>query len=678
MKSGKNLSPSMRKECEDFTIRRIFFATVTPLRFNGSIPVAPSEIHRDIFMPLLSLQNVSLGFGGPLLLDGVDLSIEPGERVCLVGRNGTGKSTILKLITGDVSPESGKIVFQQGLRVARLAQEVPQHVRGTVFDVVASGVGEQGALLAEYHHASGRLARDHSDERMAELEDVQHRLETAGGWELNRMAETVLMRLGLPADHEFGSLSGGLKRRVLLAKALSGNPDLLLLDEPTNHLDIDAIAWLEEFLFEFRGALLFVTHDRTLLRKLATRIVDLDRGRLTSWPGNYDTYLERKQAALDAESAENVRFDKRLLAEEVWIRQGIKARRTRNEGRVRALMELRKDRAARKERTGSAMMRIEEADRTGKLVLEAKDVGFAYGTQMIVSGFSTTILRSDKVGIVGRNGSGKTTLLKLLLGELAPQNGTVKRGTNLEVVYLDQLRAVLDDEKTVMDNVANGSDYVTVGGANRHVIGYLQDFLFSPDRARSPVKVLSGGERNRLLLARLFAKPSNVLVLDEPTNDLDLETLELLEELVMDYSGTVLVVSHDRSFLNNVATSTLVFEDKAKVNEYVGGYDDWMRQRRLAAPVEKEKPATRQEKPRTPKEKPRKLSFKEQKELDALPQRIEELEAEQHRLHGDMADPKFYRESGSSVSSVKARLEVLEKELAEAYKRWEELEALRV
>ncbi len=628
-------------------------------------------------MPLLSLQNIFLGFGGPLLLEGVDLSIEPGERVCLVGRNGTGKSTILRLITGDVKPEGGKIVFQQGLRVARLTQEVPQDIRGSVFDVVAGGMGEQGKLLAEYHHVSSRLSRNHTGKLLAELEDVQHRLETAGGWELNQQVETVLTRLGLPADEEFSSLSGGLKRRVLLAQALAGEPDLLLLDEPTNHLDIDAIAWLEEFLPGFRGAVLFVTHDRMLIRKLATRIVDLDRGRLTSWPGNYDTYLERKQSAIDAEAAENARFDKKLAAEEAWIRQGIKARRTRNEGRVRALMELRKERAVRRERTGSAALRIEEAERTGKLVLEARNVSFGYGAVQVVSGFSTTILRGDKVGIIGKNGSGKTTLLKLLLGELRPQQGEVKRGTNLEVVYLDQLRAVLDDEKTVMDNTANGSDYVTINGKNRHVIGYLQDFLFPPDRARSPVKVLSGGERNRLLLAKLFAKSSNVMVLDEPTNDLDLETLELLEELVMDYSGTVLVVSHDRALLNNVATSALVFEGDGRVNEYVGGYDDWLRQRKEIAPAEKEKPAAKREKPRTQKEKPRKLSFKEQRELETLPQRIEELEDEQQRLHGDMADPDFYRSSGDKVASVKARLDELEKELSAAYARWEELEAMK-
>ena len=626
-------------------------------------------------MALVNLQDIKVSFGGPLLLESVDLSIDRGERVCLVGRNGTGKSTIMRLITGEVKPDGGRIVYQQGVRITLLTQEVPHALFGSVFDVVSSAFGEEGKLLAAYHHVSARLAHDHSEQLMAELEDVQHKFESAGGWQMQQRVEEILTRLQLPGDAEFSELSGGLKRRVLLARALAGGPDLLLLDEPTNHLDIDSIAWLEEFLLSFGGTLLFVTHDRALLQKLATRIVDLDRGRLTSWPGSYQAYLELKQASLDAEAVESAKFDKKLAAEEVWIRQGVKARRTRNEGRVRALKELRRIRSERREVTGTVRMQTQEAERTGKLVIEASKVNHAYGGRPVIRDFSTTIIRGDKVGIIGPNGSGKTTLLKVLLGELKPQGGRVKHGTNLEVAYLDQHREQLNDEKTVQDNVANDSDYVTINGNRRHVIGYLQDFLFSPERARNPVKVLSGGERNRLLLARLFAKPSNVLVLDEPTNDLDIETLDLLEELLMEYPGTVLLVSHDRTFLNNVVTSSIVFEGEGRVKEYVGGYDDWLRQRgrKEEAPVRKEE----KKELRPQKEKPRKLTFKEQKEFETLPQKIEALEAEQQQILASMADPNFYRESGDKVSEYKARLEVLEKELAGAYKRWGELDAAK-
>ncbi len=634
---------------------------------------------RKVIMPLISLQQVSVGFGGPLLLEGIDLAIEPGERVCLVGRNGTGKSTIMRVITGEIKPDSGMVVFQQGLRTALLTQEVPVNIRGSVFDVVAGAFGEQGNLLADYHHVSAKLAHDHSEKLMAELEDVQHRFEAAGGWQMQQKVDEILTRLQLPEDAEFSELSGGLKRRVLLAKALAGQPDLLLLDEPTNHLDIVSIAWLEEFLLSYGGTLLFVTHDRALLQKLATRIIDLDRGRLTSWPGSYRSYLELKQAALDAEATENAKFDKKLAAEEVWIRQGVKARRTRNEGRVRALQELRRIRSERREKIGGATIQVQEAERTGKLVIQAENVSYGYAGKQVRGDLSTTIIRGDKIGIIGPNGSGKTTLLKLLLGDLAPQQGKIKRGTNIEVAYLDQHRAQLDDEKTVQENVAYGSDYVTINGNNRHVIGYLQDFLFAPARARSPVKVLSGGERNRLLLAKLFTKPSNVLVLDEPTNDLDIETLDLLEELLMEYQGTVLLVSHDRAFINNVVTSTLVLEGEGRVSEYVGGYDDWLRQSKRKRD---EQPAAvkaeeKKEPPRSSTAKQRKLSFKEQKELDELPKRIGALEEEQRKLHATMADPTFYRESGNKVASTTTRLENVEKELAEAYKRWEELEAVK-
>ena len=630
-------------------------------------------------MALVSLQGVNVSFGGPLLLNGVDLSIDRGERVCLVGRNGTGKSTIMRLITEEVRPDGGKIVFQQNVRIALLAQEVPQKLIGSVFDVVSGAFGEQGKLLAQYHHVSASLAHDHSEKLMAELEDVQHKFEAAGGWHMQQRVEEILTRLKLSEDAEFSELSGGLKRRVLLAKALASAPDLLLLDEPTNHLDIDAISWLEEFLLTFGGTILFVTHDRALLQKLATRIVDLDRGRLTSWPGNHQTYLELKQATLDAEAVENAKFDKKLAAEEVWIRQGVKARRTRNEGRVRALKELRTIRSQRRELTGAARMQMQEAERTGKLVIEATNVSLSYDNHTVICDFSTTIIRGDKIGIIGPNGSGKTTLLKILLNELKPQKGKVKHGTNLAVAYLDQHRAQLDDEKSVQDNVAYGSDHVTVNGNRRHVIGYLQDFLFAPARARSPVKVLSGGERNRLLLAKIFTQPSNVLVLDEPTNDLDLETLDLLEELLMDYPGTILLVSHDREFINNVVTSTLVLEGEGRVNEYVGGYDDWLRQsrRKSEASVVSVKPEEQKAVPNQQKERPRKLTFKEQKELDALPKCIEALDAEQQQIMATMADPTFYLGSGKKVAETNARLEAIEKELSEVYKRWEELEALK-
>ncbi len=612
------------------------------------------------------------------MLEGVDLSIDRGERVCLVGRNGTGKSTIMRLITGEMKPDGGKIVCQQGVRITLLTQEVPQALFGSVFDIVASAFGEQGQLLAAYHHVSCKLAHDHSEKLMAELEDVQHKFESAGGWQMQQRVEEILTRLQLPEDADFSKLSGGLKRRVLLGKALAGQPDLLLLDEPTNHLDIDSISWLEEFLFSFGGTLLFVTHDRALLQKLATRIVDLDRGRLTSWPGSYQAYLELKQAALDAEAVENAKFDKKLATEEAWIRQGVKARRTRNEGRVRALKELRRTRSERREVTGAARMQMQDAERSGKLVIEAQDVSYGYNDRPIIRDFSTTIIRGDKVGIIGPNGSGKTTLLKILLGDLKPQKGTLRFGKNLEVAYLDQHRAQLDDEKTVQDNVANGSDHVTINGNRRHVIGYLQDFLFAPARSRSPVKVLSGGERNRLLLAKLFTKPSNVLVLDEPTNDLDIETLDLLEELLMDYPGTVLLVSHDRAFINNVVTSTLALEGDGKVNDYVGGYDDWLRQSQKkieasAVPVKiEEKKALGPQ-----KEKSRRLTFKEQKELETIPKRIEHLEKEQQQIIAVMADPAFYRESGHMVTETKARLDAVEKELVESYARWEDLETLR-
>ena len=625
-------------------------------------------------MALLGLKDIKVAFGGPELISGVSLQIERKERVCLVGRNGAGKSTLMKIISGEITPDAGEVISGQGLRIASLDQEVPQNLSSTVFEIVASGLGDMVDLLQEYHTVSHSLSNGEAG-AIEELERIQHRIELAGGWQIQQRVDTILSRLGLDPDAEAAELSGGYKRRVLLAKALVNEPDLLLLDEPTNHLDIASIGWLEEMLLDYSGSILFITHDRKFLQNLATRIIELDRGRLTDWPCDYKTYLVRRQAELDAETTHNALFDKKLSKEEAWIRQGIKARRTRNEGRVTALKEMRKQRSARRTRTGSAKMVMNEAERSGKLVLEAEGIGCSYEGRDLFRNFSTTILRGDKIGIIGPNGSGKTTLLKMLLGLMEPHSGTVRMGTRIKAVYFDQHREQLSDDMSVMDNVAEGSGHVTVNGKSRHVIGYLEDFLFPPERARSPVKVLSGGERNRLLLARLFTKPSNVLVMDEPTNDLDTDTLELLEELLMQYDGTVLLVSHDRAFLNNIATSTMVFEGDGELNEYVGGYDDWLRQRRPEAPAQAEKAAKpKRQKPR--QERPRTLTFKENKELEALPLQLETLEAERDKLFEVLASPEFYQDEGGRVAETKTRLAELEKKIAESYERWEFLEAI--
>jgi ATP-binding cassette subfamily F protein uup len=630
-------------------------------------------------MPLLALRDVSLGFRGPPVLDEVNLTLDPGERVCLLGRNGSGKTSLLRLIQGEVEPDRGEIARQQGLVTAMLPQEVPQGLRGPVFDEVARGLGPRAALLAEYHDMAGRLAAagaEGDEELHARLDRIQHALEIDGGWGLRQEVETILSRMALPPDAELAVLSAGMKRRVLLAKALVSSPDLLLLDEPTNHLDIDAIRWLEEFLLRYGKAILFVTHDRMLLRRLATRILDLDRGVLTSWSCDYETYLRRREASLEAEAQQRAAFDKKLAKEEVWIRTGIQARRTRNEGRVRALEKLRETRAARREQPGEVRMDIQEAERSGRLVIEAKHVTFAYNDRPIIRDLSTTIMRGDRVGLIGPNGSGKTTLLGLLLGQLPPESGTIRHGTNLEVAYFDQLHAQLDDAKSVRENVRDGSAWVTINGRRRHLIGYLDDFLFTAEQAAGPVARLSGGERNRLLLARLFTKPSNVLVMDEPTNDLDVETLELLEDLLIDYPGTLLLVSHDREFLNNVVASTLVLEGEGRVKEYAGGYDDWLRQR-PAEPARAEPVAVKAAPARPPKERLRRLTYKEQCELAALPERIEALEAELGELHRTMADPAFYRRAPAEIVKAKTRLESLQSDVAAAYLRWESLEAVR-
>jgi ATP-binding cassette subfamily F protein uup len=589
-------------------------------------------------MALLSLREISLAFGGPKLLDHVDWAIERGERVCLLGRNGEGKSTLLRLLLGELRPDEGAVIRQQGLRVARLPQDVPQDRTGTVADEVAEGLADEGLVASA------------SDYRV----------------------EAIIDRLGLEPGTPFEALSSGMKRRVLLGKALVGEPDVLLLDEPTNHLDIDSIRWLEGFLIRFSGALLFVTHDRMFLGKLATRIVELDRGKLYDWACDYPTFLKRKEELLAGEERQNALFDKRLAQEEVWIRKGIQARRTRNEGRVRALKAMRDARKLRRERQGTARIQLQEAERSGALVVEAKGVGFSYEGRPIIRDLDATIMRGDKVGIIGPNGAGKTTLIRLLLGQLTPQAGTVRQGTNLEVAYFDQLKDTLDEDKTVQQNVSE-YDTIPINGQPRHVIGYLQDFLFPPERSRSLVKFLSGGERSRLLLAKLFTRPSNVLVLDEPTNDLDVETLELLESLLVEYQGTVLLVSHDRAFLNDVATSTLAIEPDGTVGEYDGGYDDYLRQKPAAVEAAIDEP----KRPAKPaRESARKLSFKERKELDGLPARIEKLEKAISDLHEAMADPAFYRKDRDEIAEANARLAAAEAELSTVFERWEELEAL--
>lgn len=628
-------------------------------------------------MALITLQNISLSFGGLPVLDKINMQIEAGERVCLVGRNGEGKSSLMRLIAGEQPPDSGRIIKQQGVKIARLDQEVAATLDGTVYSVVSGGVGEFMALLDRHHTIINRLAEDHSESVLAELADVEHEMETAGVWQVRQQIDTVLSRLQLDPERNFAELSGGMKRRVLLARALVCNPDLLLLDEPTNHLDIESITWLEEFLLAASCTLLFVTHDRDLLKKLATRILDLERGSISSWPGDYDTYLRRKEEMLAAEESQHARFDKKLAQEETWVRQGIKARRTRNEGRVRALVEMRRQHQARRQQVGNVRMEISAGGVSGKLVAVLKDVSHSFGDRNVITDFSGTVLRGDRIGIIGPNGAGKTTLLRLLLGELIPDRGEVRLGTNLQPVYFDQQRAQLDPGKTVIDNLGDGSDFVEINGQPRHIIGYLRDFLFTPDRARSPVSILSGGERNRLLLAKLFARPSNILVLDEPTNDLDIETLELLEDLLLEYSGTVLVVSHDRAFLNSVVTSTLVFEGEGKVQEYAGGYDDWLRQ----SPARTKKlPPAREEKKERFKAKPkgpRKLTFKETRELEDLPGRMQSLEEEQGQLYQAMADESFYRDDKNAAARAAARLGELEKLLKQAYGRWEELENVR-
>lgn len=624
-------------------------------------------------MPLLTLRNIQLSYGAAPLLDGVNLSIEPGERLCLVGRNGAGKSTLMKLIAGEIQADDGDLEKQPGLTIARLVQEVPPDTEGSVFDIVARGLGDLGAVLAE-HAALSLTLGDASDATMNRFEFLQHELDSRDGWTLSQRVETVLTRLALDGATDFAGLSGGMKRRVLLAQSLVQEPDILLLDEPTNHLDIESIRWLEEFMKSWNGTLLFITHDRAFLRALATRIIELDRGKLTSWPGSYEKYLEGKQAQLDAEEKANADFDKKLSQEERWIRQGIKARRTRNEGRVRALKAMRQERAARRDRTGQASMTVQQGDKSGKLVIEAQHLTASFAGQTLFRDFSLTVQRGDRIGLIGPNGCGKSTLLKLLLGRMEPQQGTVKLGTNLQIAWFDQLRETLDENKSIIENVVEGSDFIEVNGQSKHIIGYLQDFLFEPARCRQPVKALSGGERNRLLLARLFTRPFNLLVLDEPTNDLDADTLDLLEEQLMQYQGTLLLVSHDREFVDNVVTSTLVFEN-GEVNEYVGGYQDWLRQRSQPTKQNEKKVAAKLA-PATPAAAAakKKLSYKEQQELKELPGRIEALEKDIAALQTKISDPAFFKSEPALVAATTSALAEKEQALELVFNRWSELE----
>ncbi len=640
-------------------------------------------------MALIQLKNIQLSFGGPALLDNLSMSIDAAERVCLIGRNGAGKSTLMKVLNRSILPDSGEIIVASGTVIAQLEQEVPQDMSGSVYEVVASGLSETGDLLSAFH-ALNEEDDIGSDDWMRRMEKIQQQLEAVNGWHFQNTIDTVISRLELDADADFGKLSGGIKRRVLLARALVQEPDVLLLDEPTNHLDIEAIIWLEDFLLGFKGSLVFITHDRSFLRRLATRIVEIDRGQVTSWPGDYDNFLRRKEEVLHAEALENARFDKKLAQEEVWIRQGIKARRTRNEGRVRALEKMRKERAQRREQQGSAKIQVDAGERSGKRVVEVEHISYTLPNgRVLIDDFSALVQRGDKIGLIGPNGVGKTTLLNILLGKLKPDSGKIIAGTNLQVAYYDQLRSQLDENRSVKDNLDRGADKVMINGKQKHVISYLQDFLFTPERANSPVNALSGGERNRLMLAKLFIKPANVLVLDEPTNDLDVDTLELLEELLLNYSGTVLIVSHDRAFINNLVTSCFVFEGNGKITEYVGSYDDWLRQRPAPAlptskapsrqkPKPESKPGSNkdnkkaQESQQAPKKK---LSFNEQHELKNLPAEIEALEEQLEALEAQMAAPDFFKQEHKKVAAVTDELKQLQTTLSEKYERWEELES---
>ncbi len=623
---------------------------------------------------LITLDNISLAYGLDHLLDGSKLQIDAGERICLIGRNGAGKSSLMKIIDGNLTPDSGNVFRKPQLRLARLEQELPQHITGTIYEYVAEGLADTGKLLADYHALTLRLMHSHTDNDLNLLERLQHDIDAKNGWQFEQNIKTVLMRLALDPDKLIADLSGGWQRRAALARALVSSPELLLLDEPTNHLDIEAIQWLEDQLLNWNVGLLFITHDRSLLKRLATRIIELDRGQLTSWPGDYENFLRRKEEMLHAESRQNAEFDKKLAQEEKWIRQGIKARRTRNEGRVRSLEAMRQERSERREQQGKATFNLNEVQKSGKLVVEADHISQSYDGNTVIKDFSLRVMRGDRIGLIGPNGVGKSTLLNILLGKITPEHGKVTFGTKLQVAYFDQLRQALDLEKTVSENVVQGSDFVEINGSKRHIISYLGDFLFTPQRAMTPVKSLSGGECNRLLLAKLFSQPANLLVLDEPTNDLDIETLELLEELLTEYPGTLLIVSHDRTFLDNVVTSTLIFEGEGKIEEYIGGYQDWLRQRK-AAVMEKTPPVKTETKKPAGKKAAAKLSYKEQKLLAELPKQIEAWEVLQQALQTVISTPDFYQKDPDTVAATLKQVTELESNLAAAYRQWEELES---
>lgn len=625
-------------------------------------------------MSVLSIKNIQVSFGGPAILDNISLKIQPKERIGLLGRNGAGKSTLMKLIAGEILADSGEINKSSSLRVARLVQDVPTGTVGTIFQVVASGLGDLTPLLESYHEVLRSISEDPSDKNMQALESCQHALEAANGWRVEQMVEQTLSKFGLDPDAQFNALSGGMKRRVLLARALVVEPDVLLLDEPTNHLDIPAIEWLEEQIRLFQGAVLFITHDRRFLDALATRIVELDRGTLRSYECNYQTYLERRDQELSAEADQFAAFDKKLAKEEEWIRQGIKARRTRNEGRVRALEQLRRERAARRERQQTADLTLIDASKSGRLVIEAEGLGLTLGDNKLFEDFATTVLRGDRIGVIGPNGVGKSTLIKTLLGQIEPTEGTSKLGTNLEIALFDQLRETLDDDASVIDNLQHGSDFVEVGGGKKHVIGYLQDFLFAPDRARGPTRMLSGGERNRLLLARLFLKPANLLIMDEPTNDLDLETLDILRDTLLNYQGTLIVISHDRDFLDSVVTGIWSFDTDHTLREYVGGYSDWLRQR-PSDQTTQTKPTAQKSAPVTPKSaSKKKLAFHEKREYEALSAEIEQMEAQIKALEEAMTDPQFFQSNPDHAAAESARYQTLQADLEMKFYRYMELD----
>ena len=618
-------------------------------------------------MSLVNATNIYHSYGDQPLLDGANLTIEAGERICLVGRNGAGKSTLLKILIREISPDEGDISFARDIRIAELKQEVPEGLQGSVYDCIAAGLGSLSSLITDWHHSLIDASSDPS--ALVRMQKLQDTIEANDAWNLENRVSTTISRLGLPADTDFSELSGGMKRRVLLGQALVANPDLLLLDEPTNHLDIDSIVWLEVFLRAFKGSLLFITHDRSFLQELATRIVDLDRGQLTSWPGDYVNFLRAKQALLDTETTHNALFDKKLAREEVWIRQGIKARRTRNEGRVRALKKLRAERSQRRELSGRVKLAAQKSALSGKIVVEVEDLKYQWPEKLIVENFNCKILRGEKIGIIGPNGCGKTTLIQLLMGDLAPQQGWVKLGTKLEVAYFDQHRETIDLNRSVRENIAGKTDQVTVNGQAKHVISYLKNFLFTEKKIHMPAKALSGGERNRLLLAKLFTRSFNFLIMDEPTNDLDMDTLELLEELLLEFNGTLLLISHDRSFIDNIVTSTLVFDVPGEVNEYVGGYDDWLRQRpstsepknTAPAPVKRQKAGVR-------------ISPQDQKELKTLPRKIEDLESEISDLQHRFADPDFFQKDPRLFSETQIQFAERQQSLQILYDRWEFLE----